>query len=380
VIPSVSPLRGGPSETVRSLASGLARTGIETHVATTDDNGSGRLRVSCGVPNEQDGVTYWYFPRQTRFYTFSWPLNAWLAQRVGDFDVVHIHALFSFASIPAAFWAWRSGVPYLVRPLGTLNEWGMKNRHRRLKGLSFRWIERRILGHAARVHYTTDQERLEAESLDVKTPAAVIPNALREHPGIPDGTAFLGRYPQLQGRQIILFLSRLDAIKGVNLLLQAFAQVRQTTPNVSLVIAGDGKPAFVGDLKRQAASLGLDSDVLWVGFLDEDEKRAALSEADLFVLPSYSESFGIAVAEAMAAGLAVVVSDRVAIHSDVARARAGIVSPCEAGPFADAIVRLLNDPKLRESMGKNGEVVTRQQYSSEAVTGKLISVYNEIAN
>src|SRR5207248_1206849 len=105
VIPSVGPLRGGPSVMVRQLAASLAREGVEVHVATTNDNGPETLDVACGVPVRQDGVTYWFFPRQVRFYNFSWPLNAWLAQHVRDFDVVHIHALFSFASLPAAYWS-----------------------------------------------------------------------------------------------------------------------------------------------------------------------------------------------------------------------------------------------------------------------------------
>src|SRR2546422_889665 len=98
-------LRGGPSVLVRTLASGLSRAGIETHIATTDDNGPERLRVPLGVPVVQEGVTYWYFSRQTRFYTFSWPLAHWLARHIPEFDLVHIHALFSFAALPAAFWA-----------------------------------------------------------------------------------------------------------------------------------------------------------------------------------------------------------------------------------------------------------------------------------
>src|SRR4029077_17878043 len=100
---------------VRNLARNLHREGVETHVVTTDDNGPRRLNVHCGVPLQHDGVTYWYFARQTRFYTVSLGLSAWLANHVAEFDVVHIHALFSFPTIPAAFWAHRYGVPYIVR-------------------------------------------------------------------------------------------------------------------------------------------------------------------------------------------------------------------------------------------------------------------------
>ena len=124
VIPSVGPLRGGPSAMVRQLAASLVRSGIDTHVATTDDNGPGTLPARYGEPVVQDGVTYWYFPRQLRFYTSSWPLALWLAHHVADFDLVHIHALFSFAALPASYWAARRGVPYIVRPLGTLESLG----------------------------------------------------------------------------------------------------------------------------------------------------------------------------------------------------------------------------------------------------------------
>src|ERR1700735_4553184 len=90
VIPSVGTLRGGPSVMVRSLARSLSEAGFEAHIATTDDNGPERLAVPRGVPVVQQGVTYWYFQRQTRFYIFSWPLTSWLARHVPEYDLVHI--------------------------------------------------------------------------------------------------------------------------------------------------------------------------------------------------------------------------------------------------------------------------------------------------
>jgi glycosyltransferase involved in cell wall biosynthesis len=378
VIPSISPLRGGPSEVIRTITRGLARRGIDTHVIATDDNGAGRLPVECGVQGIENGVTHWYFPRQTQFYTFSWPLNTWLAARVGDFDIVHIHALFSFAALPAAVWASRGGVPYVVRPLGTLNQWGMTNRRRRLKAVSFRLLERRILRHAARVHYSTEQERLEAASLGVTTPAAVIPNPLRPMESAAAAEPICGRFPQLRGKRLILFLSRIDPIKGVDLLLRAFAQIRTLVPDVCLVMAGDGDRAFVERVKSEAASLGIDSEVIWTGFLDEHDKRAAFEAADLFALPSYSESFGIAVAEAMAAGLPVVISDKVAIHHDVTRAGAGIVVPCEVDRLAVALMGVLTDTSLRSALGRAGRVLACTRYSSDAVTNQLIELYDDV--
>ena len=111
VIPSVGPLRGGPSVTMRLMARGLARAGCEVHVATTDDDGPGRLEVPLGVPVVDEGVTYRHFRRQTRFYGFSWPLTRWLARHVRDYDLVHAHALFSYATLPAAHYARRPACP-----------------------------------------------------------------------------------------------------------------------------------------------------------------------------------------------------------------------------------------------------------------------------
>jgi glycosyltransferase involved in cell wall biosynthesis len=366
---------------IRDLAGSLARAGMEIQVATTDDNGPRTLPVPYGVPVVQDGVTYWFFPRQSRFYTFSWPLGVWLAQHVSDFDILHIHALFSFPTLPAAYWARRRRVPYIVEPLGSLNEWGMKNRRRWMKKWSFRLLERRIIEHAALVHYTSDQERLEAERLHAgATAAAIIPNAVPKTPGPSPAGRFITRFPHLEDRRILLFLSRLDEKKGLDLLMRAFAQARRQMPRVSLVVAGDGNPAFVSGLKAEAVRLGIERDVVWPGFLDGDLKQAALADADVFVLPSYSENFGIAVAEAMAAGLPVVVSNQVGIHRDVQQAQAGIVVPCDVTSLAGALVQLLDDAALCRSMGDNGQSFVRRHYSAQAVTQKLVTVYNEIVH
>ncbi len=347
---------------VRQLAGSLARSGIETHVATTDDDGPEKLDVRYGEPVVQDGVTYWYFPRQLRFYTFSWPLSVWLSTHVSDFDLLHIHALFSFAALPASYWATRRGVPYIVRPLGTLNEWGMTHRRPWLKRASFHLLERRILKHAAVVHYTSHQERREAETLGVTGISAVIPNGLPD--SLPEGFsgAFRRRYPQLRGRRIILFLSRLDQKKGLDLLLRAFADLRRKAPDAILVIAGGGRDEFIEELKAETRTLGIAEEILWTGFLTGEDKQAAFADAVMYVLPSYSENFGIAVAEAMAAGLPVVVSDQVGIHNDIVEAAAGLVVRCEVGDLTQTMLRLLNDPALRVSLGRNGKNLVAVKY------------------
>src|SRR5262249_9530024 len=150
-------------------------------------------------PVLEDAVTYWYFRRQTRFYTGSLPLSRWLARHVADYDLIHIHALFSFATTVAAFWAARRGVPYIVRPLGTLNTWGLENRRPWLKQLSLRLIERRVLANAVAVHFTSTQERDEALLVAPCVRGFVVPNpvvskGIRRRAEVDE---FLARHPEI---------------------------------------------------------------------------------------------------------------------------------------------------------------------------------------
>jgi len=247
----------------------------------------------------------------------------------------------------------------------------MRNRRPWLKRLSFRLIESRILKGSAGVHYTSEQEALEAQEWGVRHNRLVIPNPV-DLPAPADV-----RVRTLAARTVVLFLSRLDPKKGLDLLLPAFARVRAHHPEAVLVIAGDGDPAFVDDLKQQAHQLGLDSGVIWAGFLQGEKKRAAFADADIFVLPSYSENFGVAVVEAMGAGLPVIVSDQIGIHCEVARANAGLVVECAVESLESALTAALGDAPLRAKMGANAATLAKQ-FSPEIVAQQLNDAYARI--
>lgn len=381
VVPWISPSHGGPSRAVVDMVHGLARVGVTAHLATTDADGPGRRAVPLGQAADEDGVTCWCFPHQTRFYTVSWPLTAWLWRHVPDYDLVHIHTIFSYALVPAAFFAWRSKVPYVLTLHGILRRWGLRNRKRWLKRVSLYLIERRILGRAALVHYTTEQERLETQELGLfNTPSVVIPLGIDlstfEH--LPAPGTFQHQYPQLAGRTLILFLSRLDPIKGLDLLLPAFARVHQARPDTALVLAGAGTPAYQAKLRAQVSALGLEGHVLFTGFLQDEQKLAALADCDLLVQPSYSESFGVTVVEAMACGLPVVISQQVGISHEVAQAEAGVVVSCQEEALAGALLRLMGDTELRRRLGANGRRLARQLFSLEALTARLVEEYQHL--
>jgi glycosyltransferase involved in cell wall biosynthesis len=371
------------------MARALAKRGVEVDVATTDDDGPGKriADVPQGRAIQAEGYRVFCFAKQTEFYKVSLPLLGWLLRNVSAYDAVHVHAVFSFSTL-AAGWACRlRRVPFVVRPLGVLNAWGMENRRRWLKTASFRLMDKPVLDRAAAMHYTSHQEAAEAARLGIRARAAVIPlgidvRAFRE---LPEPAAFAQRFPAVAGRPVVLFLSRLDPKKNVELLIEAMARLLQARPTTAaldpvLVIAGDGEASYIETLRAQVKQLGIESSVIWAGHLAGEEKRAAFAAAHMFVLPSHSENFGIALLEAAAAGLPCVATHTVALAADMRRLDADslIVLP-DGRPesLAQALQRLLEQPGDAKAMANRGSKLVHQHFSTESMAGELEKLYME---
>lgn len=378
VIPSISSIHGGPTRAMHHILSAMSSTGVTIDLATSDDDGSGR-RLSIPATELLIAPTkVFVFRKLLEFYKFAPGFIFWFWRCARDYDVVHVHALFSFLSVAAAVIARFHGVPYVVRPLGTLSTYGVARRRPKLKLLSLSLIEGPILRHAAAVHFTSDAEMREAEALSVIIRSVVIPLAVempsRLHIGKPATTASLISHPFE-----ILYLSRLDPKKNVEGLLRGIQLVRAKLPAIRLVIAGDGDPHYVASLKQLADDVHVSDAIEWVGFVEGAAKTALLSYASIYVLTSFSENFGIAVAEALAAGLPCVVTSGVAISADIAEYAAGIVVPPVPEAIAEAIVSLLGDATARQTASRNASRLAAERFSTEAMRTKLFDLYHNIA-
>lgn len=381
VIPSLSLRHGGPSVALPAIAEALVRQGIEVTIATTDDDGPGRRKkVALGETiHLRSGAQCLYFRKSIEFYKISRALSRWLQAHVTEFDLVHIHALFSFSSVVAARAARRARVPYVVRPLGVLNKWGLENRRRFVKRWSLKLVEFPILRGAVAIHYTAEAERQEAAMAHpgiALLPSVVIPIPIT----VPHGAnadQFHARFPATLGRRIIIFLSRIDPKKGIELLLSAFREIQGEFPDALLVIAGSGKETYIETLREKARELGCDKDILWPGFLEGEDKAALFAAATLFVLPSFSENFGIAAAEALAAGVPSILSERVAIAHDAAAADAATMVSCDSFKLAEAIRQLFNDEAMRERISARGRAFILERYSAETIGAQLAALYDE---
>jgi glycosyltransferase involved in cell wall biosynthesis len=378
VIPSLAAAHGGPSRAMRLIERALREQGVETETATTDDDGAGgRNGKLQGTLLLEEGAERRYFPKTSNPYKTSIAFARWIFRHARDYELIHIHALFSFTSTVAAWAARRAGVPYVIRPLGTLSQYGVSRRRPWLKRMSMALIERRLLRDAAAVHFTSATEQQEAEALGLSMRSVVIPLAV-EPAVMSNGDALLTRFPELKDKRCVLFLSRLDPKKNVEGLLAAVAVCATELPNLRCLIAGAGAPEYVAQLRDLAAQLGVAERVSWAGHLDSDLKAAAFVRAEVFVLPSFSENFGIAAAEALAAGLPCVLGRGVAIAGELADAGAALVVDADPASIAAALNHLLQDDALRTRMARAARKFALENYSVAAMGLALRGLYSAV--
>lgn len=377
VISSVSRLRGGPSVSVYNMVKALSRRGISVDLAATDDDGAGaRLDVPLDRVVQIEGQNVRFFPRQTVKYEFSAPMLRWLRAHIREYDIVHTHGLFGWAPLAAAWCARAAGVPYVMRPAGVLDTWGLKNKTRFGKAVSLRLLEAPLLRSAAAVHFTTPLEEARAAELALRIRPVVLPTGVAIDT-LPPQVVEPAEAPAVGANRVILYLARIHPIKRIDTLLRAYAAL-ENRRSTSLVIAGDGDAALVGHLKELALELGVRTDVHWVGFADGDLKRWLLARASLFVLPSDSENFGIAVVEAMSAGLPVVVTSGCGLAGFVRQHGAGIVTDGAVGSLQAALAGLLADEDQRRTMGEAGRRAAHRELSLDAFGARLETLYRSV--
>ncbi|NJK36686.1 MAG: glycosyltransferase [Oscillatoriales cyanobacterium SM2_3_0] len=376
IVPSIALVYGGPSQMVRGLSAALAHQGVEVTVLTTNSNGdTGQppLEVPLNQPVQVEGYNIRYFPcAPFRRYKFSIPLLNWLWNNADEFDLAHIHALFSPVSSFSAAIARQRQLPYILRPLGTLDPADLKKK-KQLKQLYAQVLERPNLAGAAAIHFTSAEEARISERFGVTTQGLVLPlgvEPLPIDPGIPKSEAV----------PTILFMSRIEPKKGLEILIGALEQVLARGIQFQLVLAGSNAqdPSYEAQIQTRIHNSPLAHHTHLPGFVTGDEKVKLLQQADVFVLPSYYENFGIAVAEAMVAGVPVVISKGVQIWPEVEQAQAGWVSSGDGNELAQLIEIALKSPEERHRRGQNAQKYALKNYSWEAISQHTIQAYQRI--
>ena len=377
VIANLAPRYGGPSKACWEMARAVAQLGHQVSIYTTNQDGPGILPVPTDRPVWREGVEVRYFPIQPpRFWGTSWALARALRQEIKGVDLVHVHNLYLFHDLVSGRYCRIFGVPYLIQPHGSLDPF-IYRRHRWRKRFMEWGFQNRTIRKASAILFTTAEERELAAPFTFGTPGVVVPLGmdLDEFAGLPEPGEFRRRHPEIGAKHIILFFGRINFKKGLDILAKAFGAVARRRQDVHLVIAGPDNEGWGDRVRTWLAAEGVGACTTFTGMVLGPEKLAVLRDASLFVLPSYSENFGLAVIEAMAAGLPVIISDQVNIWREVESAGAGKVVPCEAGELTEAILDLLDKPEMARQMGQKGHTLVRDEFQWPDIAVRLQETY-----
>jgi len=378
VIATLSATYGGPPKACLETAQAVAALGHEVSILTTDLGFPGRLDVPLGQPVNRDGITIHYHPG---IRPHSWGTSPALARAlrkaIPRADVVHLHLLYLHHTMATARLCRRFSVPYVLQPHGALDSWHYRRKRWKKKPVEV-WFQDSVTRSAAAVQLTTEKEKQEALPRLFGARTAVVPIGLDfcEY-AQPTRGRFRAAHPEIGGRPIVLFLGRLDLKKGLDLLVDAFAETLRLGCRAHLVIAGPDH-GMQKQVETWVEERGLRERTTLTGQVAGTDKLDLLADSDLFVLPSQTESFGIAVIEAMASGLPFVISDQVGVEAEIVQANAGWVVPTATAPLRDAMAEALRDAAGTRAKGARGRAFATQRFSWDRIAAAQEEVYASI--
>ena len=375
VTPSMSPTWGGPVAVVSQLTHTLSAEGVNCEIATTRGHRVGADTIQLeGIPTHSFDTEL-----PSRIWTaYSSTLGRFLNENASRFDVIHVHEIWHYAGYAAFRAAKKNEIPFVLTPHGELGEWHLSHKAMK-KRIYMRLILDRMLCNADALHAITPAEKSRILELGYGTPVTVAPNGIdpTQFDILPDLSDFLNKFPALKGKRVILYLGRLNTTKGLDILACSFSAITRRFPDAILLVAGPDEEGGRQVMESILTSNGVIDRTIFTGMLTGKDKLAALSSADMFVLPSYSEGFSIAVLEAMAARLPVVISEG-CNFPEVAENGAGFVVEANDKPVAEAISALLSDSGLRVRMGENGRKLVAERYTWQATAFKIADLYRTL--
>lgn len=381
VIPSISLNLGGPSQVVINEVKYLRQWGVDAEIVTTNDDEENTLDVPLNQRIIYQDVPVYFLPRfnpRLKEFIFSPAITNWLWQNMQHYDLINTHYLFSFSPSCAAAIARFKHIPYIMRTIGQLTPWALEQSKLKKQIYSL-LIEKNNLNHAAKIHCTAPAEAEDVKSFGIKTPTFVLPLGVNPPDKLSKAEQKIrSQYNILEHQKVILFLSRLHYKKRPDFLIDALVNLKKERDDFYLILAGSGEPDYLEYLQDKISSGNLENNVTFAGFVAGETKDLLLQGADLFVLPSFSENFGLAIAEAMAAKCPVIVTKGIQIAPQIADYEAGLMIENDQKSLIEALKNLLDSSTLRQQLGSNGLKLVQEQYSWKAIAGELAKIYQSI--
>ena len=343
---------GGPARSVPKTCIELAKFGVAVELITQQSANAVVIPTTKNLT-----LTYKSFGQ---LFCFGKKLDP------DQVDLIHIQHIWNPYVNIMAYWAHKKNIPYIITPRGMLEPWIMA-RNPWKKKLAMFLYQRKTVRQATLIHATAELEKQNIQKLGFTNPIAVVPNGI-------DLTE-IKQTKQAYGTKKMVFLSRIHPKKGIELLLQAWRHA--DTKGWSLAIAGNGDAAYIDTLKQAAKDL---PNVNFIGPQYGEAKWDSLRAADVMVLPTYSENFGIVVAEALAVGIPVITTKGTP-WQDLVLHKCGWWIDLSVVQLQKTLTEAMNTTTTElATMGVNGQALIKSKYDIKAVGKKMIDFYNLLNN
>lgn len=375
VTASMSPEWGGPTKVVAGLTEKLVEKGVEISIFSPFKRGEGLKVIN------PKGVELQLFPQNfiDRLWTsYSLDFARVIKQNVHKFDIIHIHEIWHYPNYVASWVAKRAGKPCVVTIHGALDPWCLNYKAFKKKIYAL-LIQKRILREASAIHAITNEEIKQIKNFVNNNNIIMIPNGINpeDFENLPSRKELEKLYPELIGKKVLLFLGRIHPKKGLDLLAKAFVIIARERDDVCLLIAGPDNDGYQVKIKQILEEERVLNKVIFTGMLEGQKKLIALGGADIFILPSYSEGFSMAILEAMISNLPVIITNQ-CNFPEVTEYRAGILIEPDYEQLAKALSKLLDDPLLCEKMGGNGHKLILKKYTWNKIADQMIKLYEDV--
>ena len=372
---------GGPARVAYGFSKKLIARGHEVTVYTTDGFKS-KLDVEKNKPVDVDGIKTYYFKNLSSYLVrrmilpipFYSPIIA--KREIKNFDIIHIHEYGTLLSVIVHHYAKKHGIPYIFQAHGSLPNINEKMSLKKLYNIFYGY---KILKNASKVIALTKTEVKQYKKIGVdENKIEIVPNGIdfSEYSKLPNKGKFREKYSIRDDEKMILYLGRIHQIKGIDLLVEAFADLTKELDTVRLVVVGpdDG---YLSTLKKQINDLGVSDKILFTGPLyNKRDKLEAYVDADVYVLSSIYETFPVTVLEAWACGVPVIVTDKCSIANIIDKV--GCVVEFDKDQLRDGITKILCDEDLRRRFGEGGRRLVKEQFDLDGVVGRLEQIYEDI--
>jgi glycosyltransferase involved in cell wall biosynthesis len=362
----------GVTQACYGISNQLAKEGHQVSILTTDRG----LNQSTAptVANNVDIIPF-HCVAGVGSYLISPSITKWLRNNVRDFDIIHMHDFRTYQNTVSHRYAKKYSVPYVLQAHGAILEFVRRRTQKRLYDLLW---GNTIINDAAICIALTPVEREQYVTMGIKPDRiAIVPNGINtsDYGNLPNKSEFRTRYAIDSDDKMVLFLGRLNRIKGIDLLIKEFAKLTEKMDGVKLVIAGPDDGAFT-QLKALTSELALDDSVLFTGPLYGQNKLSAYVGADVFVLPSFYETFPLSVLEAYACGTPVIVTRECGI-ADLVK-NFGCVVERDAGELCNVMYQLLSNEETRRNLGRKGRQFVARELSWDKIIIRIEEIYRNV--